>query len=129
MEFTFLVFIAMIDNPNAHLSPREELAKDFQLGLNDLGQLRKLDNQGTPTDEKFQYDLHRNGHEAKKKNSLRYEKIGLLMERIVFQILEDDLKLDRIPIPKKDSGAHRSFVFATKVSFRQGMERKTVNLK
>ena len=104
----------MADKPKGSSGPLKELAEKFKLGFNDRGQLRALDKDGQPTETPFQFDVNDGVHE---KNQKRYEQIGALMDDVVFQMMEEDHELDRIQIPKDNSNSHRSFVFASKVSW------------
>ena len=71
-----------------------------------LGQLREVDDDGNTTEEGFKFDVH----EKRADNQRRYEEIGLIMDREVYDLLETQGGLERLEV---GSGEPKSFIFCS----------------
>lgn len=72
------------------------------------GQLRKVDADGQPTEEPFQFNVSNQHQECQ----AHYEELGNVITDYVYHLMENDLNLTRLPVPK-DSEAG-TFIFASK---------------
>ncbi|GBP79900.1 UPF0528 protein CG10038 [Eumeta japonica] len=81
---------------------------DFGYGFNDEGQLRKLDKTGYPGEEPFQFSVSDNHQECQR----HYEELGEAVTKYVYDTLENDLMLTRMPVPEQC--ANGTFIFVSK---------------
>ncbi|XP_026749981.2 FAM172 family protein homolog CG10038 [Galleria mellonella] len=82
--------------------------KDLGYGFNIDGQLRKLDTDGQPGDEPFQFNVSDQHQECQ----AHYEKLGDAITNYVYHILETQEKLIRLPVPEGSSDG--TFIFVSK---------------
>ncbi|KAM3958377.1 FAM172 family protein homolog CG10038 [Aphomia sociella] len=82
--------------------------KDLGYGFNADGQLRKLDANGLPGEEPFQFNVSDQHQECQ----AHYEKLGDAITNYVYHILETQEKLVRVPVPEGSSDG--TFIFTSK---------------
>ncbi|XP_026727627.1 FAM172 family protein homolog CG10038 [Trichoplusia ni] len=82
--------------------------KDLGYAFNADGQLRKVDADGQPTDEPFQFNVSNQHQECQ----AHYEELGNVVTDYVYHLMENELNLARLPVPK-DSQAG-TFIFGSK---------------
>lgn len=74
------------------------------------GQLRKLGPNGEVTDEQFQFNISDNHQECQ----AHYEEIGNAITPYVYDLLETQEKLIKLPVPKNALLGSGTFIFASK---------------
>lgn len=72
------------------------------------GQLRKINNEGQPGDEPFQFNVSDQHLECQ----AHYEKLGEAVTDYVYHLLETETKLTRLQVPKNSKKG--TFIFASK---------------
>ena len=65
-----------------------------------------MDDEGNTTEESFKFDVH----EKTSDNQRRYEKIGLIMDREVYSLLETQGGLERVAVGSEEP---KSFIFCS----------------
>lgn len=89
--------------------PEEELRLKHGLGFNERGLLRKYNKKELSKNEGFEFDVY-DGN--KKKNQVRYEAVGSVVDRCVYKFLETRAGLERVDLDVE--GFEGEFVFASK---------------
>jgi len=97
----FCCFAKMSDSSN-----KKKRLLDFGYKFDSEGQLREVDDDGNTTEEGFKFDVH----EKRADNQRRYEEIGLIMDREVYDLLETQGGLERLEV---GSGEPKSFIFCS----------------
>ncbi|XP_013183651.2 FAM172 family protein homolog CG10038 [Amyelois transitella] len=82
--------------------------KDLGYAFNSAGQLRKVDSDGLPTDEPFQFSVSDQHQECQ----AHYEKLGDAITNYIYHLLETQENLMRLPVPVGSSQG--TFIFVTK---------------
>ncbi|XP_072937905.1 cotranscriptional regulator ARB2A [Epargyreus clarus] len=77
--------------------------------FNDNGQLRKIGEDGQPTEEPFQFnisDVHRECQD-------HYEELGHAVTKHIYHLLETEVNLTRLPVPKDAEPNLGTFIFVS----------------
>lgn len=75
--------------------------------FNNNGQLRKIDANGQATEEPFQFNVSNQHQECQ----AHYEELGNAVTEYIYHILETELNLSKLAVPKDSKG---TFIFASK---------------
>ncbi|XP_075979512.1 FAM172 family protein homolog CG10038 [Anticarsia gemmatalis] len=81
--------------------------KDLGYAFNTDGQLRKIDANGQPTDEPFQFNVSNQHQECQ----AHYEELGNAVTEYIYHLLETEYKFTRLPVPKDSKKA--TFIYAS----------------
>lgn len=82
--------------------------KKLGYAFNSDGQLRKINNNGLPGDEPFQFNVSDQHQECQ----AHYEKLGAAITDYIYHLLETETKLTRLLVPK--NAKNGTFIFASK---------------
>lgn len=74
------------------------------------GKLRKIKENGEASAEPFQFNVSDNHQECQK----HYEELGEAITDYVYQLLENQEKLVRLPVPQGSTSENGSFIFVSK---------------
>lgn len=74
------------------------------------GQLRKLGKYKMLSAEPFQYDISTDPEECQ----TNYEKLGAVITNYVYQLLETQEKMIRLPVPKDSTPENGTFIFVSR---------------
>ncbi|XP_013140562.1 PREDICTED: UPF0528 protein CG10038 [Papilio polytes] len=83
---------------------------DMGYAFNTDGQLRKLGKYKMLSAEPFQYDISTDPEECQ----ANYEKLGAVITNYVYQLLETQEKLIRLPVPKDSTPENGTFIFVSR---------------
>ncbi|KAJ0175310.1 hypothetical protein K1T71_009451 [Dendrolimus kikuchii] len=82
--------------------------RDLGYMFNEEGQLRKLDKDGNITDKPFQFNISDKHQECQ----THYEELGTAVTYYIYHLLENELNLKKLPVPKQDKDGG-TFIFVS----------------
>nr|XP_026498204.1 FAM172 family protein homolog CG10038 [Vanessa tameamea] len=83
---------------------------DLGYAFNTDGQLRKVNNNGEPGDESFQFNISNDHQECQ----AHYEVLGAAVTEHVYHLLETQENLIKLPVPKGTTEEDGTFIFVSK---------------
>ncbi|XP_045450293.1 FAM172 family protein homolog CG10038 [Melitaea cinxia] len=84
--------------------------EDLGYGFNANGQLRKINENGQPGDEPFQFNISDDHQECQ----AHYEIIGAAITDHIYHLLQTQENLVKLPVPKGSTGDNGTFIFVSK---------------
>ncbi|CAH2087242.1 unnamed protein product [Euphydryas editha] len=84
--------------------------EDLGYGFNAYGQLRKLNENGQPGDEPFQFNISDDHQECQ----THYEVLGAAITDHIYHLLQTHENLIKLPVPRGSSEENGTFIFVSK---------------